>query len=120
MNLLSEIKDKSDSLRKCDRCIHRYYCGLPSDSLLKENNVFLTYPEDRCYITKNLFRWYENHMNSILKVIYNRTSTHSVKFKEDKVYCKIVNDRLNSKYFTLDMPSDKTEEFYNFIIVRLK
>lgn len=116
----SFLKERLFSFKKCDKCLHRYYCGLPCILFLKENNVKIESIEDRCYITKELFKWYENHMNSILKAFYIYSNSHTAKFKEDDTYQKIGNDRLNSKYFDIDIDSDKASEFYNCLIIRAK
>lgn len=120
LNNLINLKDRLSTFSKCDKCLHRYYCGLPCILFLRDNNVKINSLEDRCYITLELFKWYENHLNSILKAIYKYSNSHAIKFKEDKVYWKICNDRLNSKYFDIDIDSDKMSEFYNSLLIRVK
>lgn len=110
---LSQIQEILPSLKKCDSCLYRYFCGLPCSDSLKKAGVSLTYPEDRCYITKELYKWYENHLNSILKAIFKYSKSHSIRFIEDSNYFRIENDRLNSKYFYLDIG-------LNDLAVRLK
>lgn len=106
------------TIRKCDQCIHQYYCDFPCMLYIRKKYGKWEIPDSYCKMMDEVYKWYENHMNSILKAIYKYSDTHSIKVLEDIVYQKIYSERLDSRYFYIDVDTKKDSPLNNSIIVR--
>jgi len=109
-----------DSLRKCDNCVHQYYCEIPCMLYVRKSTGKWEIPEERCYITKKLYAWYENHLNSIFKAIYLYCPEHRLQLREDRVYKKIPNQRFDSLYFDINITDMDPQTHCNYLVVKKK
>lgn len=112
---MNYVRSYISSIEKCDNCVHQYYCEHPCMLYIRKKTGKWEIPESKCEITKQLYKWYENHLNSIFKAVYLYCPDHKVKIREDLVYTKIKNMRFDSFYFDLNVsvknPSGPSEAY---------